>query len=140
MTDDHPSVQDVTDLYRRVHPTQIVWDENDCCLRPTTAVFRDIEMSVHISDVLETEGRTPASVLETRPHHQLIAVTTGFARSQEQVVTRNPLSDDSSHGNVVGMKPKSRRRQFVRHAKWEVLRTDKVSTDLQAKLGEVQAT
>jgi hypothetical protein len=127
-------VDDTTDLYRRVHPEQVIWDENDCCLRPTSAVFKDVEMSVHIADTLEAEERSAESVLESRPHHQLVAITAGFAKTEEQEVVREPRQEDSSHGNVVGQKPKGRQKRFVKHSKWMVLRRERLSAELQAKL------
>jgi hypothetical protein len=127
-------IADTTELYRRVHVDQIVWDDNIKRLRPNKNVFKDVELSVHLGDVLDDEDRLPSSVLDGKPNHHLVALTAGFVRNEEQVVSRDPQSHDESHGLVTGAKPKPRRDRFALAARWEALRREGLTPSLQADL------
>lgn len=131
--DDAPVPEDVS-LYRRVHPSEIVWNDNDGCLRPGSGVFKDREMSVHLDDVLQDEEREPASVLNGKPEHSLVSLAAGFVKSEEQAVRRTPKPDDASHGDVCGRKSPARRKRFARAAQFVVLREDVLSPDELAKM------
>lgn len=127
-------VSEALSLYRRVHPTEIVWDENDGCPRPTSRVFMEEEMSVHLQDVLEDEQREPVTVLDDRPMHCLVALTAGFVKGEEQEVRRSPVAHDPSHGDVLGQKPKPRGRRFARAAEFVVMREAGLDADVRAKI------
>ena len=123
-----------TILYRRVHPSEIVWDDNDGCPRPGSGVFKDPEMSVHLGDVLQDERRAPETVLAGKPTHSLVSLTAAFVESEEQEVRRRPIDGDHSHGEVCGEKPRSRRRLFARTAEFALLREDPLKPEVLAKL------
>lgn len=131
--DDAPVPEDMS-LYRRVHPSEIVWNDNDGCLRPGSGVFKDPEMSVHLDDALQDEGRKPESVLSGKPQHSLVSLTAGFVKSEEQDVRRTPTPDDASHGEVCGSKSQARRKRFARAAQFVVLREDALNPDELAKM------
>lgn len=131
--DDAPVPEDMS-LYRRVHPSEIVWNDNDGCLRPNSGVFKDHEMSVHLDDVLRDEEREPESVLDDKPQHSLVSLTVGFVEGEEQTVRRTPKPDDASHGDVCGNKSQGRRRKFARAAQFVVLREDALNPDELAKM------
>ncbi len=103
-------------------------------LRPNKNVFKDVELSVHLGDVLEDKDRPPSSVLDGKPSHHLVALTTGFVTEEEQVVSRDPQAHDESHGLVTGAKPKSRRDRLALAARWETLRREALTPELQADL------
>ncbi len=130
---DAPVPEDMS-LYRRLHPSEIVWDDNDGCLRPTSGAFEDREMSIHLDDVLKDEGREPVSVLEGKPTHSLVSLTAGFVQNEEQEVRRTPKPEDASHGEVCGNKPKGRRRKFARAAEFVELREDALNPNELAKM------
>ena len=134
MIPDNAPVHEGMSLYRRVHPSEIVWNENDGCLRPGSGVFKDREMSVHLNDVLQDEGREPDSVLNGKPQHSLVSLTAGFVKGEEQTVHRTPRPDDASHGDVCGSKSQARRRRFARAAQFVVLREDALNPDELAKM------
>lgn len=121
-------------LYRRVHPSEIVWDDNDGCLRPGSGVFKDSEMSIHLDDVLKDEQREPATVLDGKPQHSLVTLTAGFVKDEEQTVQRTPIPEDTSHGEVCGKKSQARRKKFARTAEFVVLRKDALSPNEVAKM------
>ncbi len=123
-----------TSLFRRVHPSEIVWDDNDGCPRPGSGVFKDPEMSVHLGDVLQDEGREPETVLAGKPTHSLVSLTAGFVESEQQEVRRRPIDGDQSHGDVCGEKPRSRCRLFARTAEFAVFREDHLKPEVLAKM------
>lgn len=131
--DDAPVPED-TALYRRVHPSEIVWNDNDGRLRPISNVFKDREMSVLIGDALEDEEREPASALNGKPTHSLVSLTAGFVEGEEQTVRRTPKPDEAAHGDVCGQKSKGRQRLFARTAEFVVLREDALNPDELAKM------
>jgi hypothetical protein len=124
-------IADSTELYRRVHVSQIVWDDNVKRLRPNNSVFKDVELSVHLGDALEDEGHSPSSVLDGRPSHHLVAVTAGLVTAEDQVVSRDSQPGDGSHGLVTGAKPKPRRDRLALAARWEALRREALTVELQ---------
>ena len=114
-------VADATELYRRIHPTHLVDDDEGGCVRLSSAAFKDPRMSVHLQDALGALGREPASVLEAFPQHCLAALTAGLVRQYEQEVIRSPTEEDPSHGEVVGEKRRQRRyRRLKEGAVWVV--------------------
>ncbi len=123
-----------TSLFRRVHPSEIVWDDNDGCPRPGSGVFKDPEMSVHLGDVLQDEGREPETVLAAKPTYSLVSLTTAFVESEQQEVRRRPIDEDPSHGEVCGEKPRARRRLFARTAEFVVLNEDALDAEVLAKM------
>jgi hypothetical protein len=133
ISNDAPVAEDMS-LYRRLHPSEIVWDDNDECLRPTSGAFEDREMSIHLDDVLKDEGREPVSVLQGKQMYSLVSLTAGFVQHEEQEVRRTPIPEDASHGEVCGNKPKGRRRRFARAAEFVELREDALNPNELAKM------
>ncbi len=111
-------------LYRRIHPRQLVADENRNCRRISKAAFQDPQMSVALSDALEDAGLTPADVLSRYPDRFLASLTARFVTEHEQEVVRTPEKHDPAHGEVVGHKPRPRARLFSRTARWVIKPSD----------------
>ncbi len=139
MKPDDISIKESVQLFRRVHPEQVVWDEYENRLRPTKAAFRGEEMSVNLGDDLERERLEPTFALRNHPKHHLVSLTAGFARSEEQAVARSPFKDhpqfgdDPTHGDVNGRKPESRSKRFSLAAEWTVLQRSSLRDEHQAR-------
>ena len=123
---DDPSVQDRTNLYRRVRRDRVFWDDSRECWRPSSVVFQNFEMSVALGDTLEADGREPVDVLTPYPDEFLVLLEAGFVRGHDQIVAREPRHDEPAHGLVVGDKerPASRRKKFAQSAEWAVPPTE----------------
>jgi hypothetical protein len=132
--EDDTSIEDSTELFRRVHPTQVVWDGNKQRLRPTSAAFSDEEMSVNLADDLAAQGLEPEFALRDNPQHHLVSLTAAYVREEEQVVVRSHLPDDPSHGDVVGAKGDGRRKRFALKADWTILQTESLKQSHLSKL------
>jgi hypothetical protein len=117
---DDPSIADSTELWRRIHPSQIVFDGTLGRKRPSSASYKGVELSVVVSD----SGRTPAEVLLKFPSHSLASILAGLARSKSQRLVRQPTADEPAHGLIVGQKPKSVLDDFAKNARWLILRSN----------------
>jgi hypothetical protein len=110
-----------TKLFRRVAPKLedgYVLDEDDDCLRLSSAAFLGKEMSVFLGDTLEEEGRDPLDALRQEPGFFLVSLTAADAIEAEQAVVRSPIDEEPAHGDVVGKKTRGRRRALARAAIW----------------------
>lgn len=110
-----------TRLFRRISPREgdgWVRDENNDCIRLSSAAFVGDRMSVLLGDTMESEGRPPQDALAGHPDFFLVSITAADARAQEQEIERTPLPDEPAHGDVVGKKARKRRRALRDAAKW----------------------
>lgn len=141
MAEDDDSILGETRLYRRLHPTQLLWDGNQGRIRATTNAFKDYALSVNLEDALDALGQPPEWTLRLDPAHQLGAFTTAFARGEQQKVWREPLvghqryGNDPTHGIVEGPKPRSRRTRFVSACVVTVADPNALPEDLRLRLG-----
>jgi hypothetical protein len=131
--DDAPVPQDMS-LCRRVHPSEIVWNDNDGCLRPGSGVFKDHEMRSTWTTCCETRSERPSPYWTAKPQHSLVSLTVGFVEGEEQTVRRTPKPEDASHGDVCGDKSRGRRKKFARAAQFVVLREDALNPDELVKM------
>lgn len=123
MYHDDPSIGDEADLFRRVHPTQIIPDHTRRCMRISSAAFNDRSMSVDLADALQATGRGPETTLVGHPGHSLVSITARLARSQAQVIARDPLPDNEAHAVVFGRKPPTIRRRLAEGSRWIIPRS-----------------
>lgn len=120
---DDPSIGDALTLLRWIPPSFVVSDSNrEEGFRPSSAAFRDYELSVFLTDVLAGRGET---VRDVTPEGKFMAAfTAGFARARQQGVVRSPEKGHPAHGDVVGEKTKPRRfppsKEFAEKAEWAV--------------------
>lgn len=120
-------IDDDNDLWRRVHPTQIFYDENLGRHRPNSATFKDESLSVYIAKLVLISGREHHDVLKPKyESHGLVAFTAGLARGLNQDVVFDPPNEDDpekdpAHGLVKGEKSKKIRDEFACGCNWVVL-------------------
>lgn len=116
-TDDH-SIGDECELYRRVHPFQVVDDENTGAKRPSSAAFSDPELSVDLKRTLEVNGLDWRFCLKVHAQHSLVTFPAGAARAAKQQLVLDPLDDNPAHTLVVGKKTQSVRNALVKASVW----------------------
>ncbi len=130
MSPDDSSIADECRLYRRLHRSQLIWDENEHRLRPTSNAFKDVELSVNLADELEVHGLAPEWLLRLDPNHHLASITAGLARECEQSVWPDPLTDhprygdDPTHAVVEGRKKGARSSTLAIEAEVEIVRAE----------------
>lgn len=118
------SVGGCSELWRRIHPKQIIFDKSLGKIRPSSAAFQDstdgTPMSVLSARLVGRSGRDEFSVLRSFPNEALAAFTARFARSQRQGIELAPVENEPAHAHVFGSKEKSVRSQFAKHSIWAV--------------------
>lgn len=105
-------IEDAMELYRRVHPGQVVPDKNTGQLRPSSAAFKDPSMSVDVADFLREDGLDHRWSLRDYAGWSLVRLTAAHARSKQQNVVHTPINADPAagttanpyHAEVVGKK------------------------------------
>lgn len=115
---DDALVGDQAELWRRIHPTWWVKDENLGRGRISSAAFEDSRdrtpMSVTISDRLANKEEALVMFPQRFPGYGMASLTAGHARSCGQGVHPLPTQDDPAHAYVVGRKTDSTRRRLLR--------------------------
>jgi hypothetical protein len=110
-------VDDDASLLRRVHPTQIVLDENGDPI-VSSGAFNDPTMSVDVEDFLIEAGLSWRFSLRNHPEHSLVRFPAGIARSKNQAVVHAPLADNAAHAEVRGKKTGAVKNALKAAAKW----------------------
>lgn len=122
---DDLSITDEADLWRRIHPKQVVPDKNTGQLRPSSAAFQNSTnnspMSILIAEIVLKSDRDTSDVLSSYPGFSLAVFTAGIARKCNQGVKRDALPDEQAHGLVFGKKTPGVRRKLAELSKWVVL-------------------
>lgn len=125
---DDPSVENDTDLLRRIPPWHFVMDANTGIVRPSSAAFEDDDdndpMSVYLAPVLAAENRQASSVLVGHSGFALASIKAGMARELNQTVHPDPLPEETSHavvcGEKVAGKKNSAKKKFAMSSTWVV--------------------
>lgn len=131
---DDASISDDERLFRRVHLTQLVKDEDTGQTRVSSSVFRNEELSVNIESALATAGMSVKASLQNYNAHKLISVTAGAARRFDQVVCRNPLPENPAHGLIYGSKKSRHIQNGLRAAaQWVIPATAPRYEDVEAE-------
>ncbi len=88
---DDGSIEDSATLLRRIHPKQIVTDQNKGGQRrPSSAAFLDPELSVDVEPVLHANGLDWKFSLKDFPGHSLVGFPAGAARAKQLPVVHKP--------------------------------------------------
>jgi hypothetical protein len=71
-----------------------------------------------MSVLLREAGMTIERALGSRGGFGIVTFSAGFARSLSQRVIRSPEPDEPLHGEVVGKKTDSVKKQLARNSQW----------------------
>jgi len=109
-------------LFRRIHLTQIVKDDDTGQARVSSSAFKDKELSINIESILLGGGDTVHACLRNYKVHKLVCFTAGHARQLQQIVCGDPEPPDNmSHGLVCGSKSSRRVYEGLRDsAEWVI--------------------
>jgi hypothetical protein len=116
--EDDGSVPQDAGLLRRIHPDHVVADENTGQSRPSSAAFRDSEMSVDAEPVLTANGRDWHFTLQGYPQYSLVRFRASIAREKGLAVVPKPLPTNSAHTIVRGNKTRSISHHLRDNAEW----------------------
>ena len=117
---DDLTIPDEADLWRRIHPSHIVFDENVGQSRPSSAAFDDSSDGTPMSVLLGQEAGPPENALVDYQGYALASFTVGLARACGQGIARDPTSDQPAHVLVFGRKTKSVKRRLTEGSQWVI--------------------
>ena len=107
-------------LFRRVRSNQLI-PESDGSQRPSSAVFKVLELSVNIESLMIQQGRLPEDMLTNYPGEYLTAFTAGQVRAHgHPVIKDTEPPNDPAHGLVLGKKKDSFANAMKRQHQWIV--------------------
>ena len=125
---DDPTIKDEDRLFRCVQPipSQLV-TEADGSKRPSSAVFRDSELSVNIESAMVAQGRSPETMLAAWPGAGITAIVVCTIRNYDRerneshpIVRDGDPPNDPAHGLVLGKKTSAFANAMRRSHTWVV--------------------
>lgn len=109
---DDPSIEDTADLWRRITPEWVVFDENAGTWRITSQAFQD-RKDGPMSALIAAEDSIERA-LRAWPSYGIAAFPAGSARNQKLGIKRDPTPADASHAVVFGKKTGGVKNALVR--------------------------
>src|SRR5260221_10839905 len=117
---DDPAIANDDRLFRRVRPNQLI-PESDGSQRPSSAVFKVLELSVNIESLMIQQERAPEDTLTKYPGEYLTSVTAGQIRVYKHPIVKDTEPpNDPAHGLVLGKKKDSFANAMTRQHQWIV--------------------
>jgi len=106
-------------LFRRIRPDQIIDDENLGIRRPSSANFKDPEMSVDIELILIERGLDFQFCIKDHAGFSVAAVTTGAVQTLGLQLHQNPIAGvNPAHAEVLGKKTQGIANSLVAASSW----------------------
>jgi len=122
--EDDATIPDEADLWRRIHPSWVIPDQNIGSLRVSSAAFDDSPdgspLSMLLADIVRETGRSESDVLVGFQDYSLAALKAADARTNGQKVSPTPTKGEPAHVSVAGPKTKSTKRGMARASRWVV--------------------
>lgn len=115
---DDGSIANEYDLLRRVRPDQVVEDQNLGILRPSSAAFKDPQLSADCEQILLRDGLDWQFPLKAYPGYSLARFKAGVARNLGLSVIHKPLKDNAAHVEVHGKKTQGIANSLIAGAWW----------------------
>jgi len=111
---DDPNIEDEWELWRRLCPNWVIWDENLKRSRPSSQAFQNHPESQATSAFIGREVDSPESVIKGHPGYGLASFLAKAARVLKQGICRDTLEDQQGHVLVFG--PEKKRRKLAKIA------------------------
>jgi hypothetical protein len=105
-------------LLRRIRPDQVVHDKNSGEKRPSSAAFKDPEMSVDAEPILRANGLDWKFSLGSHPGFSLVRFLAGAARANQLAVVHKPEAGNPAHTEVIGKKTRGIANNLVAVSDW----------------------
>jgi len=120
MTINDGTIEPASRLLRRIHPSQIVDDERLGRRRPSSAAFKDPELSVDVEPFLHEQGLDHQFCLQSTPGYSLAAIVASGCTALGLLVRHSPVAGNAAHAEVHGKKTGSISNQLALQAAWVV--------------------
>lgn len=118
---DDGSIGDDAGLLRRVHPDQVIFDQNLNQKRPSSGAFDDLELSVDSEPLVIADGRDWRSCLANHSGYSLVRFLAGVARGLQLPVIHKPITEipeNPAHCEVHGKKTPGKAKALWRASTW----------------------
>jgi hypothetical protein len=115
---DDGSIADDANLLRRIRPDQIVDDENFGGKQPSSAAFKDPELSTDAEPILRAHGLDWRFTLQGHEGYSLARFAAGHARIKKLPVIHKPITGNPAHTEVHGKKTQGVANHLVVGATW----------------------
>src|SRR5216684_5354467 len=116
---DDGSIADHESLLRRIRPDQVVDDENLGTSRPSSAAFKDPNLSVDAEHILISNGVDWRFSLQGHSGYSLVKFEAGVARGLKLAVIHKPIVPHNlAHTEVVGKKTQGIANSLVSASQW----------------------
>lgn len=115
--DEYEFLED-SDLLRRIHPDQIIFDNNINDWRPTSQNFNHEMMSIDIEKILIDKRLDWNFTLLGYEQYSLVRFSIKLARQLNQTVFHCRTQENPAHGEVRGRKTGSIRSKFSKCSNW----------------------
>jgi hypothetical protein len=119
------SIPNSSGLLRRVHPQQVVDDANTGKRRPSSAVFKDEDLSVDAECILEKDGLGWRFSLKEHSGYSLVRFRAQEARSNFLPVVHDPVEGNRAHTVVGGKKSQGVANRLRDASEWVFLASAK---------------
>jgi hypothetical protein len=117
---DDNSIPNADRLFRRVRANQLR-TQSDGSKRPTSAVFKSLELSVNIESLMIEQGRPPEDTITNFPNEFLTSIVAGNVRAYGHPIVKDTAPpNDPAHGLVLGRKKDSFANAMARTHQWIV--------------------
>lgn len=110
---DDLSIPQDAGLLRRIHPDQVIRDRNTGELRPSSAAFKDPNLSVDVETLLQAAGLDWHFSVKDYSGYSLVRFVARSARDRGLAVVSAPLPNNPAHAEVVGKRALGRQTHFV---------------------------
>jgi hypothetical protein len=114
-------IEDDAGLLRRIHPIQIVNDQNKKVRRPSSAAFLDSGLFVDAEPVLHAFGFIWEFSLRGFSGYSLVRFAAADARAKRLSVVHDPLPDNNAHTVVTGKKTRGIANHLRDASEWVYL-------------------
>jgi hypothetical protein len=115
-------IPDSAGLLRRIHPTQVVPDQNRGGLRPSTAAFKAPQMSVDVEEFLHEQGLDFNFSLRGYNGYSLVRIRAKFCSDAGLEVVHKRITGNDAHAEVIGKKRDGLTSSMSQAAEWVYLR------------------
>jgi hypothetical protein len=115
---DDGSIANDHDLLRRVRPDQVIDDQNLGIRRPSSAVFKDPQLSADSEQILAQKGLDWTFSLLGYDGYSLARIKAGAARQHGLAVIHKPLDNNTAHVEVHGKKTQGIANSLVAACWW----------------------
>lgn len=115
---DDGSILDSAGMLRRIRPDQVVDDKSMGQPRPSSAAFKNHEMSVDCEPILQRHGLDWKFSLRNHPGYSLVRFSAGSTRALGLAVVHKPESDNPAHAEIIGKKTAGIANRLVAESQW----------------------